>query len=532
MRVEPSEKLEDGILIADFGSQVTLLIARRLRERGIYCEVVPYPSLKQHLQSSNSGSSASPEPRGIILSGGPASIAEGDHVARAPDELFAAGIPILGICYGEQLLCVQLGGGVVSARGREFGSARIHVTRTSPLFEGVLGKGENAPVWMSHGDEITALPSGFLPIATSDDAPFAAIADETRRFYGVQFHPEVAHTPCGGDLLFNFARNIAGCSASWTMESFHVHAIARLRAQVGDSRVISAVSGGVDSSVASILLHEAIGENLHCIFVDNGLLRQDEAREVISLFRNHYDIPLTVVEAGERFLEALRGIVDPEEKRKRIGGLFIEIFEEEAKKLGSVDFLAQGTLYPDVIESLSPHGGPSVKIKSHHNVGGLPERMGLSLVEPLRDLFKDEVRALGRDLGIPEAFLKRHPFPGPGLAVRIPGEISLDKLDILRQTDAIYMQALQDHGLHDSIWQAFAALLPVRAVGVMGDARSYQYACALRAVTSSDGMTAAVAHLPAEFLNEVATRIVNQVHGVNRVLYDLTSKPPGTIEWE
>ena len=538
--------LKDGILIADFGSQVTLLIARRLRERGIGCEIIPHHALERHLRAAS-------KPKGIILSGGPASVTDTTAaMPQAPQSLFASGVPILGICYGEQLLCAQLGGTVASARGREFGPARIRITRASPLFDGVLEAGASASVWMSHGDEITALPPGFAAIAASADAPFAAIADEERRFYGLQFHPEVAHTPCGSDILANFAANIAGCSisvpggrrpplppkaraeldAGWTMESFRSRAVPRLRTHIGDGHVISALSGGVDSSVASILLHEAIGARLHCIFVDTGLLRQGEAGEVVSLFRQHYDIPLIVVDAQERFLAALQGVVDPEDKRKRIGALFIEIFEEEAKKLGAIDFLAQGTLYPDVIESISPHGGPSVKIKSHHNVGGLPERMGLALVEPLRDLFKDEVRSLGAELGLPQAFLKRHPFPGPGLAVRIPGEVTEEKLEILRQADNIYMQALHEHGLYDSVWQAFAVLLPVRAVGVMGDARSYQYACCLRAVASSDGMTAAIGELPLPFLNQVATRIVNQVDGINRVLYDITSKPPATIEWE
>ena len=516
--------LSDGVLIADFGSQVTLLIARRLRERGVYCEIAPCHGLQQRLETG-------PRPKAVILSGGPASATGGD-MPQAPAALFAAGIPILGICYGEQLLCAQLGGRVASAQGREFGPARIRVTRPSALFDGVLETGASASVWMSHGDTVSELPPGFAAIAESDGAPFAAIADEKRRFYGLQFHPEVAHTPSGSDILANFAVNIAGCSAGWNMESFRTRAIARLQAQIGGGHVVSALSGGVDSSVASILLHEAIGARLHCVFVDTGLLRQGEAEEVVSLFRRHYDIPLTAVPAQERFLAALQGITEPEEKRKRIGGLFIEIFEEEAKKLGAIDFLAQGTLYPDVIESISPHGGPSVKIKSHHNVGGLPECMGLALVEPLRDLFKDEVRALGAELGLPEAFLKRHPFPGPGLAVRIPGEVTAERLDMLRQADAIYMQALRDHGLYDAVWQAFAVLLPVRSVGVMGDARSYQYACCLRAVTSSDGMTAAIGELPLGFLNQVAAQIVNQVDGINRVLYDITSKPPGTIEWE
>ena len=517
-------KLGEGILIADFGSQVTLLIARRLREKGIYCEVVPYGELQAKLET---------KPRGIILSGGPASTAdENSAMLRAPESLFREDIPILGICYGEQLLCAQLGGKVTPSHAREFGPANITVRQVSPLFEGVFAVGDSAPVWMSHGDHIAQLPPGFVTIATTQDAPFAAIADETRKLYGLQFHPEVVHTPDGADILFNFATKIANATPNWTMESFLGEAILKLREEIGEGHVISALSGGVDSSVASILIHKAIGNRLHCVFVDTGLLRQGEAEQITSLFRQHYDIPLIVINAQARFLDALRKVTDPEEKRKKIGNLFIEIFEEEAKKIGNIEFLAQGTLYPDVIESISPHGSPSVKIKSHHNVGGLPERMHLKLVEPLRSLFKDEVRSLGAELGLPDAFLKRHPFPGPGLAVRIPGEVTAEKVEILQQVDTIFIQALHDNDLYDSIWQAFAVLLPVRAVGVMGDARSYQYACTLRAVTSSDGMTAAIAELPGGFLNEVATRIVNQVDGINRVLYDLTSKPPGTIEWE
>ena len=517
-------KLSNGILIADFGSQVTLLIARRLREKGIYCEVVPYNQLQEKLETA---------PKGVILSGGPASIASGDDaMPRAPESLFRENIPVLGICYGEQLLCAQLGGKVAPSHGREFGNANITIRQNSPLFDGVFNVGDSAPVWMSHGDHIAELPEGFGAIATTQDAPFAAIADESRKFYGLQFHPEVVHTPNGGDILFNFATKIANAAPDWTMGSFLNEATAKLREDIGKGHVISALSGGVDSSVASVLIHKAIGDKLHCVFVDTGLLRQGEAEQITSLFQKHYDIPLIAINAQKRFLDALHNVTDPEEKRKKIGSLFIEIFEEEANKLGNIEFLAQGTLYPDVIESISPHGGPSVKIKSHHNVGGLPERMNLKLVEPLRSLFKDEVRSLGAELGLPEAFLKRHPFPGPGLAVRIPGEVTAEKLEILRQADDIFIRALHENNLYDDIWQAFAALLPVRAVGVMGDARSYQYACALRAVASSDGMTAAVSNLPGEFLNEVATRIVNQVDGINRVLYDFTSKPPGTIEWE
>ena len=522
--MDDENKLSNGILVADFGSQVTLLIARRLREKGIYCEVVPYNRLRDKLEAA---------PKGVILSGGPASIAGGnDAMPRAPERLFRENIPVLGICYGEQLLCAQLGGEVAPSHGREFGNANITVRQNSPLFDGIFAAGDSAPVWMSHGDHISQLPEGFTAIATTQDAPFAAIADESRKLYGLQFHPEVVHTPNGADILFNFATKIANASPDWTMGSFLSEATAKLREDIGGGHVIAALSGGVDSSVASVLIHKAIGDRLHCVFVDTGLLRQGEAEQITSLFQQHYDIPLIAINAQKRFLDALHNVTDPEEKRKKIGNLFIEIFEEEADKIGNIEFLAQGTLYPDVIESISPHGGPSVKIKSHHNVGGLPERMNLKLIEPLRSLFKDEVRSLGAELGLPEAFLKRHPFPGPGLAVRIPGAVTTEKLEILRQADDIFIRALHEHGLYDDIWQAFAALLPVRAVGVMGDARSYQYACALRAVASSDGMTAAVSDLPGEFLNEVATRIVNQVDGINRVLYDFTSKPPGTIEWE
>ncbi len=515
--------MTDRILIIDFGSQVTQLIARRVREAGVYCEIVPFQRAEEVFDDF--------APRAVILSGGPASVHEAD-TPRVPETVFASQLPILGICYGEQAICGQLGGDVEPSHEREFGRAFVDVKEGCALFDGVWSKGERHQVWMSHGDKISAIPEGFSVVATSDNAPFAAIADEDRKIYGVQFHPEVVHTPDGAKLLANFALKIAGCSGDWTMAHFHTEAVAKIREQVGDGRVICGLSGGVDSSVAAVLIHEAVGDQLTCIFVDHGLMRMDEADEVVSMFRGAYNIPLVHVDASDRFLDALEGVEDPEKKRKTIGGLFIDVFEEEAGKLGGADYLAQGTLYPDVIESVSFTGGPSVTIKSHHNVGGLPERMNLKLVEPLRELFKDEVRALGQELGLPENFVKRHPFPGPGLAIRLPGAITRDKLKILRKADAIYLNEIRESGLYDAIWQAFAVLLPVQTVGVMGDARTYEYVCALRAVTSSDGMTADYFGFDHEFLSRTATRIINEVKGINRVVYDITSKPPGTIEWE
>jgi GMP synthase (glutamine-hydrolysing) len=470
-------------------------------------------------------------PKGVILSGGPASVLDPD-APLAPAAIYAAGVPILGICYGEQAMAQQLGGKVEGGHHREFGRAEVMVTEDSPLFEGVWRKGERYPVWMSHGDRVTRLPAGFRVVGTSANAPIAMIADEQRRFYATQFHLEVMHTPHGAALLRNFVRKVAGCKGDWTMRAFKAEAIEKVRAQVGSGRVICGLSGGVDSAVAAVLIHEAIGEQLTCVFVDHGLLRLAEAEKVVALFRDSYNIPLVHVEAEARFLDALAGVTDPEAKRKTIGRLFIDVFEAEAKKLGGADFLAQGTLYPDVIESVSFTGGPSVTIKSHHNVGGLPERMNMKLVEPLRELFKDEVRALGRELGLPQAFVGRHPFPGPGLAIRCPGEITRERLDILRRADDIYVEEIRRAGLYDDIWQAFAVLLPVRTVGVMGDFRTYDYVVGLRAVTSTDGMTADFYPFDMKFIAHVATRIVNEVKGVNRVVYDVTSKPPGTIEWE
>ena len=515
--------MTDTVLIIDFGSQVTQLIARRVRESGVYSEIVPFQSAEAAL--------ARVKPKAIILSGGPASSVEMGS-PRAPDAAFEAGVPILGICYGEQLICAQLGGKVEAGHDREFGRAEIEVTGQCALFDGLFSLGQIEPVWMSHGDRVVALPPGFRPVAVSQGAPFAAIANDERRIYGVQFHPEVVHTPRGAALIHNFLHHVAGLSGDWTMAGFKAQAIARIRAQVGAGRVICGLSGGVDSAVTAVLIHEAIGDQLTCVFVDHGLMRLNEADEVVTLFRDHYNIPLVHADAADTFISALEGEADPETKRKTIGRLFVELFEAEAKKIGGADFLAQGTLYPDVIESVSFTGGPSQTIKSHHNVGGLPERMRMKLVEPLRELFKDEVRVLGRELGLPEKMIRRHPFPGPGLAIRLPGGVTREKLDILRQADAIYLDEIRKAGLYDKIWQAFAVLLPVQTVGVMGDGRTYDFVCALRAVTSTDGMTADFYPFEPAFLGRVATRIVNEVKGINRVVYDYTSKPPGTIEWE
>ena len=527
----PDSILPDSILIVDFGSQVTQLIARRVREAGVYSEIAPFTMAEEAFHRM--------KPKGIILSGSPASVPDEDS-PRAPQLLFEAGIPILGICYGQQVMSQQLGGevrkghetGEADSRGGEFGRANLTVTKQCALFDGLWADGEEHQVWMSHGDKVTQFAPGFEIVATSEGAPFAVIADEARQFYGTQFHPEVVHTPDGGKLLANFVHRVCGLAGDWTMAAYRDTKIADIREQVGDGKVICGLSGGVDSSVAAILIHEAIGDQLTCVFVDHGLLRLNEREQVESLFRDHYNIPLVVVDAEERFMAGLDGVSDPEKKRKFIGGEFIAVFEEEAAKLGGADFLAQGTLYPDVIESVSFTGGPSVTIKSHHNVGGLPERMNMQLVEPLRELFKDEVRVLGRELGLDEQFVGRHPFPGPGLAIRIPGEVNKARCDILRKADSIYLDEIRKAGLYDEIWQAFAVLLPVKTVGVMGDSRTYDAVCGLRAVTSTDGMTADVYPFEAAFLTACATRIVNEVQGVNRVVYDYTSKPPGTIEWE
>ncbi|MDC1410218.1 glutamine-hydrolyzing GMP synthase [Amylibacter sp.] len=513
----------DRLLIIDFGSQVTQLIARRLRELNVYCEIHPFNNVDfTFLKEFN--------PKAVILSGGPSSVTKNDS-PRAPKELFGMGIPLLGICYGQQVMMHQLGGKVETGHGTaEFG--RAYVSQNSNqlnILEGWFESGDEK-VWMSHGDHVSEIADGFEVYGTSPNAPFAITADTNRNFYAVQFHPEVHHTPNGAKLYENFIK-IAGFTGDWTMGAYREQAIASIKETVGDNQVICGLSGGVDSSVAAVLLHEAIGNQLTCVFVDHGLLRMGEAEEVVTMFRDHYNMKLIHADEQELFLGQLDGQSDPETKRKIIGKLFIDVFNKYAKPIGA-KFLAQGTLYPDVIESVSFSGGPSVTIKSHHNVGGLPEKMDMALVEPLRELFKDEVRELGRELGLPSSFVGRHPFPGPGLAIRCPGEITREKLEILRKADAVYIDQIRKHNLYDDIWQAFVAILPVRTVGVMGDGRTYDFACALRAVTSVDGMTADYYPFSHEFLGETATRIINEVEGINRVTYDITSKPPGTIEWE
>jgi len=521
-----SQTSHDRLLIIDFGSQVTQLIARRLRELNVYCEIHPY----QRVTGSFLREMA---PRAIIFSGGPDSVMR-DGSPRPPKAAYDLGVPILGICYGQQVMMQDLGGKVEAGEHATAEFGRAYVTPTgveSDLLAGWFADGAREQVWMSHGDHVSEIAPGFEVLGISPGAPFAITADRERQFYAVQFHPEVHHTPNGARLYENFIR-LAGFKGDWTMGAYREEAITKIRAQVGDKRVICGLSGGVDSSVAAVLIHEAIGDQLTCVFVDHGLLRQNEAEEVVTMFRDHYNIALIHADESELILGELGGVSDPETKRKIIGRVFIDVFQKHANAIEGAEFLAQGTLYPDVIESVSFSGGPSVTIKSHHNVGGLPEKMGLKLVEPLRELFKDEVRALGRELGLPESFIGRHPFPGPGLAIRCPGEITREKLAILRKADAVFIDQIRRHGLYDEIWQAFVAILPVRTVGVMGDGRTYDFACALRAVTSVDGMTADYFPFSHDFLGETATRIINEVKGINRVTYDVTSKPPGTIEWE
>ncbi len=511
-----------SILIVDFGSQYTQLIARRVREIGVYSEIVPYQLVAEKFSEIS--------PSAVILSGGPASTTAVES-PQVPDVVFQSGIPILGICYGQMTLCSQLGGQIESSNHREFGRSFLKIEKDCKLFVGVWQVGSQHQVWMSHGDRVIEIPNGFEIFAKSESAPYAVIGATDRNYYGLMFHPEVVHTPDGEAIIKNFVLNVSQCQPNWSMATFKQQAIASIQKQVRKSKVICGLSGGVDSSVAAVLIHEAIGDQLTCIFVDHGLLRAGEAEQVISLFREHYNIELIHVDASSRFLDALHGIEEPESKRKEIGKHFIEVFEQEANKIGA-EYLAQGTLYPDVIESVSSFGGPSVTIKSHHNVGGLPERMNLKLVEPLRELFKDEVRSLGVELGLPKAFVDRHPFPGPGLAIRCLGQVTAENIAILQQVDSILLNEIHNAGLYDSIWQAFAVLLPVKSVGVMGDGRTYEQVCALRAVTSVDGMTADFYHFDMEFLGKISTRIVNEVRGINRVVYDVTSKPPGTIEWE
>ncbi len=513
----------DQVLIIDFGSQVTQLIARRVREMGVYSEVVPFQKAEAAFVRM--------KPKAVILSGGPDSVTR-DGSPRAPQSIFDSGLPIMAICYGQQTTAVQLGGVVEGGHAAEFGRADIDIKAPSALFDGLWTVGERHPVWMSHGDRVTELPAGFTVKASSENAPFAIASNEAQRIYTTMFHPEVHHTPDGAKLIQNFVLKIAGCKPDWTMAAFRAEAVTRIRAQVGRGRVLCGLSGGVDSSVAALLIHEAVGDQLTCVLVDHGLMRMNEAADVVQMFREHYNLQLVHVDASEEFITALEGEVDPETKRKTIGRLFIEVFEREAAKLGGADFLAQGTLYPDVIESVSFTGGPSVTIKSHHNVGGLPDRMKMKLVEPLRELFKDEVRKLGQELGLPAHFIGRHPFPGPGLAIRLPGGVTREKLLILQKADAIYIDEIRKAGLYDKIWQAFSVLLPVQTVGVMGDGRTYDRVLALRAVTSVDGMTADFFPFDMNFLGRAATRIINEVKGINRVVYDVTSKPPGTIEWE
>ncbi|QPJ64970.1 MAG: glutamine-hydrolyzing GMP synthase [Candidatus Nitrohelix vancouverensis] len=511
---------DQKILILDYGSQYTQNIARKIREAEVYCEIHPCTLEWEKIEAM--------KPRGIILSGGPASV----FAPEAPicdRRIFSMKVPVLGVCYGMQLITFILQGQIDPAEQREYGRAELMITEFSHLFEGVRNK---STVWMSHGDRISKLPKGFKTTAFTTNSPNAAIEDPIAKIYGLQFHPEVVHTAEGKQVIENFLFKICACVRNWKMDSLVNCAIADVQETTKGSQVLCALSGGVDSSVVAALIHKAIGDRLTCIFIDNGLLRLGERDKVEQTFRNHFKINLIVIDAAEEFLSRLAGVVDPEKKRKIIGNVFIEIFEKEAKRMGNFDFLAQGTLYPDVIESVSHKGGPSAVIKSHHNVGGLPEKMDMKLVEPLRELFKDEVRQMGRELGMPDEIIQRQPFPGPGLAIRILGEVTKERLDVLREADKVILEEIKAAGFYLDLWQSFAVLLPVKTVGVMGDNRTYEDVVALRAVTSSDGMTADWAHLPYDLLGRISNRIINEVRGVNRVVYDISSKPPGTIEWE
>ncbi len=510
---------QEKIIILDFGSQYTQVIARKVREAGVYAEIYPYTITREKLESL--------APKGVILSGGPSSVyADGaPHTSFNPAEL---DVPILGICYGLQLLAYMNGGAVDKAARREFGRAEIHIDASDDLFEGI---DDSSTVWMSHGDHLTQPPKGYEVIAHSDNAPICAVRSANRRIFGVQFHPEVHHSVDGKQILENFVRGICKCRETWNTGSFIEDSIKRIREMVGDGEVICALSGGVDSTVLAVLLHKAIGDKLHCMHIDTGLMRLNESRKLMYLFEKHFDMSIELIDGSETFLGRLEGVSDPEQKRKIIGKSFVDLFEVGAKRFNNARWLAQGTLYPDVIESVSVKG-PSAVIKSHHNVGGLPEKMNMKVLEPFRELFKDEVRAVGRELGVPDWFVRRHPFPGPGLGIRVLGELSRERIELLQRADAIYIEEIRNAGLYDEIWQAFAVLLPVRSVGVMGDERTYEYTCALRAVTSVDGMTADWYQFPHELLANISNRIINEVRGINRVVYDITSKPPGTIEWE
>ncbi len=510
-------KEREKIIILDFGSQYTQLIARKVRELGVYAEIFPYNTSKDILSESV---------KGLILSGGPSSVYE-DEAPKTSFDFLNLDIPVLGICYGLQLICYNGNGKVDSSAKREYGKASLEIDDYSDLFKGLT----NNQVWMSHGDSLTKMPDGFEKIAHSGNSPFCAIRDKERKIYGIQFHPEVHHSTEGKVILGNFVRDICGCEDEWNASSFIEESLKKIKEQVGEDKVICALSGGVDSTVTAVLLHKAIGDNLYCVHVDSGTMRKNESKMIIDLFDEHFNMQVSLAEAQDLFLDRLKDVSDPEKKRKIIGNTFIDVFEKEAKKLNGIKWLAQGTLYPDVIESVSVKG-PSATIKSHHNVGGLPEKMDMKLIEPFRELFKDEVRNVGRELGIPEWFIARHPFPGPGLGIRVLGAIEKEKLDMLREADEIYIEEIKNAGLYDEIWQAFAVLLPVKSVGVMGDNRTYEYTCALRAVTSVDGMTAEFYHFPFPILEKISNRIINEVKGINRVAYDITSKPPGTIEWE